>query len=298
MNFLRRYCKLCVARDESRNGNVELNEFCAMVMSTTSSQVDDPDVCCKVLYEHMPTTPLICRVLDPYLSKPPTGDVLGLRTWESGLVLTEYLCDTRNHPRLSTPPFNVLLEIGTGVGLPGLTACCVLSPHMKIVLSDFSPAVIANLARTVALNPVLDAALVKQGRLELRQFDWLQDSYQQLLPHGMADKDANIILLASDCLYDPLDIPKFVQFLKSFATRPSGVLTKVIFANSIRNEATFTSFQSACGEIGLMFKKLEPSQPYFYEPCVHMLNVNWKRTDVRLFELVMCGGLSHDNNGC
>jgi hypothetical protein len=302
-HYLQRYCKLCISRDEQNN--IEMNEFCALVLAdyfynTThpSSTTNNNTTSCKLTYSHV-SPPLHCFVLDPYLTpdRLPPGDTLGLRIWEAGLILTEYLIDERNHTKLfqTSSNNNVIVEIGAGIGLPGLTCAMKLmqssdkttNNSTKIILTDFSPLVVSNILQSVKCNPITDIAL-NQKKLHVCQFDWIHDTFIDLLSTVVTSQNLlsplNILLLASDIIYDPLDVPGFVTFLHSvLAEFPT---TKVLFSNTIRNQATFTVFEKQMEEIGLKLHLLQPGPVYFYENCSHMLNPKWERSDVRLFELI------------
>lgn len=88
------------------------------------------------------------------IREPPlTGDALGLKTWTSSYILAQLLPSIAASLPLShlftTPPLKIL-ELGSGTGLLGLAAACLL-PGSSVMLTDL-PLIVPNLAHNVSLN--------------------------------------------------------------------------------------------------------------------------------------------------
>ena len=73
---------------------------------------------------------------------------LGCAAWDASILLARFL-----HAHRHTPPYDLsgktVLELGSGVGLPGLV--CGRYAH-RVVLSDYDEACVSNLRYNIAVN--------------------------------------------------------------------------------------------------------------------------------------------------
>jgi protein-lysine N-methyltransferase EEF2KMT len=142
----------------------------------------------------------------------PHHNEVGLRMWESGYLLTEFLLA---HPSISKN--KTILELGAGLGLTGIVAsrCCGAS---TTVLTDCAMDVLDNLRQTCSMNDMkvtegAAAATVisKNNVIKVEYLDWLNG--------GDAAKESIgsfvDVILAADVLYDPFVVPHFVNILES-----------------------------------------------------------------------------------
>jgi len=203
----------------------------------------------------------------------PMHNDLGLKLWEGGARLAEYLIV---HPHLVEG--KCLVEIGSGVGLTGIAVagCCRAK---RIHMTDYTEASIQNLHRNLSINqPWLDAnpakasvtivskdaACSRQGcgsivsQLQRRASHLFYSSegyldWAAFSGHRMPSKwDENFslfhadILLAADVIYDCQVIAELVDLVWCFLAGARGRVA--IFAVTIRNEDTFRIFESAMNE--------------------------------------------------
>ena len=81
------------------------------------------------------------------LKVEPVHNEVGLRMWEAGFLLTEYVCGVgRGLVRGRT-----VLELGAGLGLTGMAAAACAGAG-RVVLTDSQPAVLGNLEAQLAAN--------------------------------------------------------------------------------------------------------------------------------------------------
>lgn len=125
------------------------------------------------------------------IREPPlTGDALGLKTWTSSYILAQLLPSIAASPPLShlftTPPLKIL-ELGSGTGLLGLAAACLL-PGSSVMLTDL-PLIVPNLAHNVSLNRAtvsahggtVDAAALTWGGAADARFATGEERYQLII---------------------------------------------------------------------------------------------------------------------
>lgn len=123
-----------------------------------------------------PLPPLLIRRIPPQVTRQRAQADVGFVLWPCSLPLARWVVAHRG-PLLGCPARRRVLELGSGVGLVGLVAgLCALPPFCgagggcgcgcalgdqpaRVTLSDFNPAVLANLRHNAALNdPFLHAA--------------------------------------------------------------------------------------------------------------------------------------------
>ncbi|XP_029912924.1 protein-lysine N-methyltransferase EEF2KMT [Myripristis murdjan] len=144
----------------------------------------------------------------------------GLVTWEAGLYLAEWAMD--NQQAFTD---RVVLELGSGVGLTGITVCRSCSP----------------------------------SRVCVEQLDWDTVTEQQLTEIG-----ANTVI-AADVVYDPDIIGCLVKLLSRLlsCSSPPGP-PDILISSTLRNLGTYNSFKHQLESAGISHKVItEPVRHVF-----------------------------------
>ena len=149
---------------------------------------------------------------------------VGLRLWPAAEVLVEWALDTLKPSRV--------LELGAGLGLVGLALA--RRPGFRVTLTDGDARVCANLRYNAALNDL--------GEDVVRQFRW---------EDGLWEEPFDVVL-AADCLYDPLLVPPFAAVVDQAVARGADV----VVANAVRNPETWRTVVEALAARGLAFEDL------------------------------------------
>jgi len=160
------------------------------------------------------------------------GGTTGLRTWEAGLHLGQYLCantDLIENKRV--------LELGTGTGYLGVLCAKYLGAE-HVLASDGSEDVINNLPDTFYLNGLQGASCISP--MELKWGHALLGT-EEASWNGGRRVD---VVLGSDITYDARAVPSLVATLEELV----GVLPAVtiIIAAAERNRKTFQTFLDVC----------------------------------------------------
>ncbi|KAJ1968993.1 hypothetical protein IWQ62_000903 [Dispira parvispora] len=172
----------------------------------------------------------------------------GLRTWEAGLRLTEYVIWKAERLIRGKP----VLELGSGTGLVGIW--CGLLGATSVTLSDYHPVVLDRLLTNVALNPPSDGSAPATHVVTL---DWLEWN------DAKAETYRGCTVLGADLVYDPSIIPALVQVLQSLVR----VECTIVIASTLRNPQTFAKFQEelAQGELEAhVMTDIDEAPRYFY----------------------------------
>ncbi|KAJ1650677.1 hypothetical protein IWQ61_008579 [Dispira simplex] len=179
----------------------------------------------------------------------------GLRTWEAGLRLAEYVIWQAERLVRGQP----VLELGSGTGLVGIW--CGLLGATSVTLSDYHPAVLDRLLGNVALNQPPDGSEPSTRVLAL---DWLEWN------DAKAQTYRGCTVLGADLVYDPTIIPALVRVLQSLAR----VECTIVIASTLRNPQTFAGFQEALVEAGLeaqVMTDIDEAPRYFYHDQISQL---------------------------
>lgn len=178
-------------------------------------------------------------------------DLLGLDIWPAAIELCNYLSD---NPTLVAG--KTVLELGAGVGLPGLLAACLGAS--QVVLTDYEPQVVAHMAHNTSLCNI--SSSVCTGLC----LDWTK---LNLLPaeHAAAFQ----IILAADVLYIADIMPGFVAAMTALLalhsdsvvivghqTRRALVLDETKTPMMINDDVAFEKFKKLSVEAGFHFKEL------------------------------------------
>lgn len=158
----------------------------------------------------------------------------GYKLWECSIDLAEYLVLHKNELLENVIPRGIIsrplrvLELGCGIGLPGLAAQRILPENTQLWLSDFNDSVLLETTWPSLLSCPLEEGY-QQGKISslYRQTvagDWLAFS-SWLKAHNEPPFD---IILSAETLYSPLHCEKIAYFITQHLTPHSGL---AIFSN-------------------------------------------------------------------
>ncbi|XP_051790080.1 protein-lysine N-methyltransferase EEF2KMT isoform X2 [Erpetoichthys calabaricus] len=163
----------------------------------------------------------------------------GLVTWEAALCLAEWAME-------HTDIFQgrSILELGSGMGLTGITVCKMCRPH-KYIFSDCHPNVLRQLQRNLSLNNLAIQEFASTGasntsgvQIMVKNLDWEVASQEHF-------KDLCVdVVIASDVVYDPEIVPCLVKLLSQFLIcAEKDKVPNMYIASTIRNHETYASFR-------------------------------------------------------
>lgn len=213
-----------------------------------------------------------CRVLNPHVPLDSSlGDAqIGCRLWEAEVCVLEYLEANPHFVRNKS-----VLELGCGVGLAGIA--CIKLGATQVTLTDANSKVLENTQFCVDAN-------CKDNSVSVAALEWSD-------PHGADKFPVHQVILAPDCVYDPHDVPMFVQTTMGLLHK-GGEHSQALIASSIRNPATFSVLLEQLDRIpNLSYERFsihEPEQAGESRYCnntTHMLTKNWSRESVAMIKL-------------
>jgi predicted nicotinamide N-methyase len=189
----------------------EIIQLTALRISENSGRTARPNFQRRILLKNFEKT--------IYLNEPAlTSDSLGLKTWGSSLVLSEFVVE--NKELLVSP----ILELGSGTGLVGITIS--LLGH-DVTLTDL-PEILPNLIKNKEINQIDSDCLV---------LDWTD-------PSSFIEKKGDIkykTIVVADPIYSP-EHPLYVvnmicQFLEKSDT--ARVLLQIPIRNKFEKERSY-----------------------------------------------------------
>ncbi|XP_063759740.1 protein-lysine N-methyltransferase EEF2KMT isoform X2 [Eleginops maclovinus] len=157
----------------------------------------------------------------------------GLVTWEAALYLTEWALE---HQQAFSG--RTVLELGSGVGLTGITICRSCSPK-RYVFSDCHPRVLQTLQDNVQLNSVTQRA---PPHVTVQELDWSTATEEQIALIG-ADT-----VIAADVVYDPEVAESLVNLLKTILSSSN---PDIYICSTVRNLETYSGFKTQLEEAGI-----------------------------------------------
>ncbi|XP_042360973.1 protein-lysine N-methyltransferase EEF2KMT isoform X2 [Plectropomus leopardus] len=161
----------------------------------------------------------------------------GLVTWEAALYLAEWALD---HQQAFTG--RTVLELGSGVGLTGITICRSCSPE-RFVFSDCHPRVLQKLRNNVQLNGLTEQT---SPAVSVEEMDWTIATEEQIKQIGAS------IVIAADVVYDPDVVGSLVKLLSKIMRCSSpGVRPEVLICSTIRNQETYSGFKQQLEKAGV-----------------------------------------------
>ncbi|XP_035510573.1 protein-lysine N-methyltransferase EEF2KMT isoform X1 [Morone saxatilis] len=181
----------------------------------------------------------------------------GLVTWEAALYLAEWALD---HRQVFTG--RTVLELGSGVGLSGITICRSCSPR-RFVFSDCHPRVLQALRSNVELNGLTPPSV------GVEEVDWTAASEEQLERIG-AD-----VVIAADVVYDP-DIAGSLVKLLSRILRGSS--PEVFVCSTVRNQETYGGFKQQLDQEGISHRVITDAVgrvfPYSRDGVIELIQLH------------------------
>ncbi|XP_029015026.1 protein-lysine N-methyltransferase EEF2KMT isoform X2 [Betta splendens] len=157
----------------------------------------------------------------------------GLVTWEAALYLAEWALD---HQQVFTD--RTVLELGSGVGLTGITICRSSRPK-KFVFSDCHSTVLQKLRDNLELNGLTRQ---RSPAISVEELDW-----RTVTDEHIKHLDADVVI-AADVVYDPDIVESLVKILSSILKVLS---SEVLICSTIRNPETYRVFKQQLEKAGI-----------------------------------------------
>jgi len=167
----------------------------------------------------------------------------GLRTWEAGLHLGNYLCSNPEIIRAKS-----ILELGSGTGYISIL-CTKYLEAGHVLATDGDDDVVASFSTNFYLNGLQEASHIEGKELKWgHALTGGEDSRWNLGRH--ID-----LVLGADLTYDPRNIPPLVSTFGDLFELYPGL--KILIAATVRSEETFAKFPDACKKNGYGFQEIE-----------------------------------------
>ena len=164
------------------------------------------------------------------------GAWAGSVIWSAALLL----CDWLAAEPASLVEGKVVVELGAGIGVPGMTAAAFGA--RKVLLTDQSP-LADGLGRNVAANTDV---LGGEGTVLCAELDWAEPQ----MPAGF--EDGVDLILVSDCVYEGLyGRDAWVQLAHVLSTLCVAGRTVVLNSLERRNVDGVDEFLALCAELGV-----------------------------------------------
>ncbi|KAK1878325.1 Protein-lysine N-methyltransferase EEF2KMT [Dissostichus eleginoides] len=157
----------------------------------------------------------------------------GLVTWEAALFLTEWALEHRQAFSGRT-----VLELGSGVGLTGITICRSCSPK-RFVFSDCHPRVLQTLENNVRLNAVTQR---EPPPVTVQELDWSTATEEQV---ALIEADT---VIAADVVYDPEVAESLVKLLNTILSCSN---PDIYICSTVRNPETYGGFKMQLEKAGI-----------------------------------------------
>ncbi len=212
----------------------------------------DDDSTVHLVLQEIPTTAADIAASDR------TNMTVGYHMWDAGTALSEWIVQQRP----GSFDGKVVLELGAGLGLPGIVAAAVATPA-EVWLTDFNPKVVANLEHNVQINLGADGERVAAccygpvppARAPVcAQLDWERlgegeeagaaAASEMLPPRGSVD-----LVLGSDIICQDSDCAGICRALRHFMRRDGG--RAVFVCGGTKNRYGIDKFPGACAAAGL-----------------------------------------------
>lgn len=196
---------------------------------------------CCVTY-HLSLLPPSVRHADPRITLLESRALIaaagttGLRTWEAGLHLGQYLC---THPELVRN--KRVLELGTGTGYLAIL-CAKHLDAQHVIASDGSDDVINHLPDNLFLNGLEGSE--KIAPMDLKWGHALVGT-EEASWNGGRGVD---VVIGADITYDSRVVPALVATLVDVVSVSKQV--SIIISVAERNKASYDVFLKACGRRG------------------------------------------------
>uniref|UniRef100_A0A3Q2PRF2 Eukaryotic elongation factor 2 lysine methyltransferase n=1 Tax=Fundulus heteroclitus TaxID=8078 RepID=A0A3Q2PRF2_FUNHE len=161
----------------------------------------------------------------------------GLVTWEAALYLAEWALENQQ-----VFAGRSVLELGSGVGLTGVTICRSCKP-LRFVFSDCHAAVLQKLRENVRVNGLGGET---SPAVSVEELDWTAATEEQIRGIG-ADT-----VVAADVVYDPDVAGSLVKLLlKILSCSPAQLQPEIYICSTVRNPETYGGFKLQLEAAGL-----------------------------------------------
>ncbi len=195
----------------------------------------------------------------------PFHNDVGLRVWEAGYFLAEYIC---SNPGILTG--HTVMEMGAGCGLTGIVAAAV-SKAKSMLLTDYTDPVLSNMRFNVEINK--DAYLANsETTIDVDFLDWCQVAEANNESSPLLQRLASIdVILAADVIYDVTVVPQLVTTVRKFMESGPSPKSKVAyFATTYRNEKTFQVFTKELEKASIHSTLIHLSPDYHIFPAFYI----------------------------
>lgn len=167
----------------------------------------------------------------------------GLRTWEAGLHLGNYLCTNPDMIRGKS-----ILELGSGTGYLSIL-CAKYLEASHVLATDGDDDVVASFSTNFYVNGLQDSKT-----LEGKELKWGHALTGGEHPQWNLGRNIDLVV-GADLTYDPRNIPPLVStFGDLFELYPA---IKILIAATVRSQETFEKFPDACKRNGFGFQQIE-----------------------------------------
>jgi len=171
----------------------------------------------------------------------------GLRTWEAGLHLGNYLCANPEIVRGKS-----ILELGSGTGYVSIL-CAKYLGAAHVLATDGDDDVVASFSTNFCLNDLQDCS-----KIEGKELKWGHALTGG--EHAQWNFERNVdLVIGADLTYDPRNIPPLLSTTGDiFALYPE---VKILMAATVRNEQTSQKFPDACKQNNFRFEEIRFEVP-------------------------------------
>uniref|UniRef100_A0A3P8YAC0 FAM86 N-terminal domain-containing protein n=1 Tax=Esox lucius TaxID=8010 RepID=A0A3P8YAC0_ESOLU len=191
----------------------------------------------------------------------------GLVTWEAGLYLAEWAVE---NPHLFSA--RTVLELGSGVGLAGITVCRCCSPS-RYVFSDCHLSVLQRLRDNLLVNGLDNQCFPRVVWVSVEDLDWELVTEEQLSVMGVN------MVIAADVVYDPDLTGCLVKLLsKILRCSANGRPPDVYICSNIRNPDTYSSFKQHLANAGIRHEVMDG-------PVTQIFHYNRLLANIELIQL-------------
>ena len=250
----------------------------------TLENVDSKTRRWNIVLQEIPTTPA------DIAASERTNMTVGYHHWDAGTALAIWVA--RHADAFES---SVVLEIGSGLGLPGIVAAAV-ARTASCTLSDFNPKIVANLEKNVDINAVYfsnhgnDHSKPNCTRLDWDNLASLHSSEEeeeddderstskQLPQPGSVD-----VILGSDIICQDSDCIGICRTIVHFLKPQTG--KAVFICGGTKNRYGIDKFPAACQENGLVLESSPVGEDILSEMSQNQTHNSRPHDDLTLFQV-------------